>query len=75
MKRFEKFLFEFNGERTSSYVASSGFQWRFCRRFGIKHLANSGEKLASNKDAAAEFIEDFSSVTEMFDFDQNGRLK
>ena len=59
----------------SSFVTSSGFQWRFCRRFGIKHLAIFGEKLASNKDTAAEFIFDFSSVTEMFDFDQIGGIK
>ena len=55
------------GESSSSFAASSGFQWKFCNRFGIKHLAISGEKLASNEDAATNFIADFFSVTEEFD--------
>ena len=52
------------------FTGSSGFQWRFCQRFGIKSLAISGEKLSSDSSAAKKFVEEFKSITEGYSLDQ-----
>ena len=43
-------------ESPQPFNSSSGFQWRFCNRFGIKSLAISGEKLSANLVYADEFV-------------------
>ena len=39
-----------------SFVASKGWRWRFCCRFGIYQLAIQGEKLSSDDARAEDFV-------------------
>ena len=43
-----------HGETT--FKASEGWKWRFCRRHGIRQLSVQGEKLSGDKDEAEKFI-------------------
>ena len=52
------------------FKASAGFQWRFCKRFGIKSLAIFGEKNSSDKTSADEFIKSFRNLTQGYSEDQ-----
>lgn len=52
------------------FSASTGFQWRFCKRFGIRNLAIAGEKLNADQPAASETIEEFPSLIEGYSLDQ-----
>ena len=58
------------GESSKPFVASSGFQWRFCGRFGLRNLTLSGEKLSSDSFSAEQFINGFSVMTEGYSADQ-----
>ena len=40
---------------SSSFEASTGWQWRFCQRHGIRQLSLQGEKLSSDLDAPDSF--------------------
>ena len=42
---------------SSSFQASTGWQWRFCQRHGIRQLTLQGEKLSCDSDAPAPFRE------------------
>lgn len=52
------------------FSASTGFQWRFCNRFGIRGLAISGEKLSADYPAAEETVAEFPSLIEGYALDQ-----
>ena len=64
----------------STFVASPGWKWRFCRRHGIRNLSIHGEKLSSDKKAADEFVSSFSkfvkdqnfSLDQVFNCDETG---
>ena len=58
------------GESSQPFIASSGFQWRFCKRFGIRNLSICGEKLSSNTFAAEQFVEEFPSMINGYSLDQ-----
>ena len=66
------------GEHSRPFSASTGFQWRFCRRFGLRNLKICGEKLSSDSSAANKFINEFSVITEgysehqIFNCDETG---
>ena len=51
-------------DATKSFSGSTGFQWRFCNRFGIRNLAIAGEKLSADKSAAYETISEFPELIE-----------
>ena len=51
-------------DATKSFSGSTGFQWRFCNRFGIRNLAIAGEKLSADKSAAYETISKFPELIE-----------
>ena len=52
------------GEHSRPFSASTGFQWRFCRRFGLRNLKICGKKLSADSAAANKFIYEFSNITE-----------
>jgi hypothetical protein len=56
----------------SSFSASSGWLWRFCKRHGIRSLSMQGEKLSANVESAEEFCSTFQSFIkkENFSLDQ-----
>ena len=58
------------GESSKPFVASSGFQWRFCEMFGLGNLTISGEKLSSDSLSAEQFINGFSAMIEGYSVDQ-----
>ena len=66
------------GKSSMPFVASSGLQWRFCGRFGLRNLTISGEKLSSDGLSAEQFINGFSAMTEgysakqIFNCDETG---
>ena len=66
-KEFHSLLY---GDSGQPFNASSGFQWRFCKRHGIKSLAISGEKLSSNTFAAEKFVQEFPDSIEGYSLDQ-----
>ena len=39
----------------SNFCGSTGWQWRFCKRHGIRNLALQGEKLSADSEAAHMF--------------------
>jgi len=51
------------GEHSRPFSASTGFQWRFCKRFGLRNLKLCGEKLSADSLAANKFINEFSVIT------------
>ena len=66
------------GEHSKPFLASSGFQWRFCGRFGLRNLKICGEKLSSDSSSAEQFVNEFSGITEgysehqIFNCDETG---
>ena len=46
----------------AQFMASDGWKWRFCKRYGIKNLAVHGEKLSGDKVAAKAFVHHFLDV-------------
>ena len=54
----------------SQFNASYGFQWRFCKRFGIKTLAVAGEKVSADVISADEFVSSFKDLTNGYSLDQ-----
>ena len=65
-----KFFFSQIYPSEGEFKASTGFQWRFCKRFGINSLAIFGEKNSSDKAAANEFVEKFKLITKGYSEDQ-----
>ena len=45
----------------SSFSGSTGWQWRFCKRHGIRNLSLEGEKLSADTEASATFITSWST--------------
>ncbi len=58
------------GESFQQFIASCGFQWRFCHRFGIEDLFISGEKLSSNTFPAEQFVKEFPDLINGYSLDQ-----
>ena len=52
------------GEHSRPFLASTGFQWRFCRKFGLRNLKICGETLSADSSAANIFINGFFVITE-----------
>ena len=52
-----------NGEDTK-FTASSGWQWQFCERHGIRSLSVQDEKLSANDEAAEDFHSTFQSFVQ-----------
>ena len=52
------------------FSASSGFQWRFSKRHGLKHLSIQGEQVSANVVSACDFQAHFSSMIENYTHDQ-----
>ena len=48
------------------FQGSNGFLWRFSKRFGIKSLAISGEKLSANLVSAEAFVNNFKEMTQEY---------
>ena len=65
-----KFFFSQIYPSEREFKTSTGFQWRFCKRFGINSLAIFGEKNSSDKAAADEFVEKFKLITKGYSNDQ-----
>ena len=59
-----------NPEAEKPFISSSGYQWRFCNRYGIRNLSIAGEKLHANRDAAEEFKTDFPGLIDSYDLNQ-----
>ena len=57
-------------ECLNPFIASTGFQWRLCNRFGIKSLAITGEKLSTDHVSADEFVQLFGELTAGYTLDQ-----
>ena len=70
MEKASEFYRLIYGENSKTFVGSSGFQWRFCNRFGIKNLVICGEKLSSDVSSAEEFSKNFSELTAGYSADQ-----
>ena len=56
----------------SKFQASSGWQWRFCKRHGIRNLSLQGEKLSADREGGEDFITFFTEFIEEkgFNLDQ-----
>ena len=48
----------------SNFSGSTGWQWRYCKRHGIRNLSLEGEKLSANTEASATFITSFTEFVE-----------
>ena len=48
----------------SSFSGSTGWQWRFCKRHGIRNLSLEGEKLSADTEASGTFITSFNEFVE-----------
>ena len=48
----------------SSFSGSTGWQWRFCKRHGIRNLSLEGEKVSADTEASATFITSFNEFVE-----------
>jgi len=67
-----------HGETT--FKASEGWKWRFCKRHGIRQLSVQGEKLSGNKEEADKFKVSFRklvkeknfSLDQIFNCDETG---
>ena len=57
-------------ESLKPFIASTGFQWRFCNRFGIKGLVITGEKLSADHVSADECVQSFGELTTGYTLDQ-----
>ena len=66
------------GEHSRPFSASTGFQWRFCRRFGLRNFIICGKKISADSSTANKFINEFSVITEgyseqqIFNCDETG---
>lgn len=58
--QFSKRMHGVNAE----FAGSTGWQWRFCKRHGIRSLSLQGEKLSANKEAAADLTQSFCTFVE-----------
>lgn len=58
-----------HGETT--FKASEGWKWRFCKRHGIRQLSVQGEKLSGNKEASDKFKVSFRKLVKEKDFSLN----
>ena len=64
----------------SVFSASTGWQWRFCKRHGIRNLSLQGEKLSANLEVGKDFVTYFSefietshlSMDQIFNCDETG---
>ena len=56
----------------SKFQASSDWQWRFCKRHGIRNLSLQGEKLSADREGGEDFITFFTEFIEEkgFNLDQ-----
>ena len=52
------------------FSASSGFQWRFGKRHGFKHLSIQGEQVSADVVSACDFQAHFSSMIENYTHNQ-----
>ena len=65
-------------DSTKEFIASTGFQWRFSKRHGLKNLAIQGEQASADVVSACEFQSQFSTVIEgysphqVFNCDETG---
>ena len=48
----------------SQFSGSTGWQWRFCKRHGIRNLSLQGEKLSADNEASDEFVSSFAEFVE-----------
>ena len=48
----------------AEFKGSTGWQWRFCNRHGIRSLSLEGEKLSADKEAADTFVPRFRKMVE-----------
>ncbi len=57
----------------STFQASCGWQWRFCKQHGIRNLKMQGEKMSADKDGAENFITSYTKFIEenSFNLDHN----
>ena len=55
----------------SSFSGSTGWQWRFCKRHGIRNLSLEGEKLSANTEASGTFITPFNELVEEYQLTLN----
>ena len=57
-EKAQLFYQQLHGDSSSStFQASTGWQWRFCQRHGIRQLSLQGEKLSADLDAPDPFRE------------------
>ena len=67
-----------NGE--TDFTASKGWEWRFCKRHGIRQLSVQGEKLSNDEKQAEVFVSAFReliqtknlSLNQIFNCDETG---
>jgi len=57
-------------EPEKTFTGSTGFQWKFCKRHGIKNLSLQGEKAWADASAAEEFNGNFSNLISSYSLDQ-----
>lgn len=50
--------------KDAKFSGSTGWQWRFCKRHGIRNLSLQGEKLSANREASSDFIPYFNNFIE-----------
>ena len=58
------------GDSDKQFTGSTGFQWRFCKRHGIRNLAIQGEKASADSEAAKDFQQEFPSLISSYTLDQ-----
>ena len=58
------------GDSDKHFTGSTGFQWRFCKRHGIRNLAIQGEKASADSEAAEDFQQEFPSFISGYILDQ-----
>ena len=58
------------GDSDKSFTGSTGFQWRFCKRHGIRNLAIQGGKASADSGAAEDFQHEFPSLISGYNVDQ-----
>ena len=69
-------------EKKASFFqeASSGWQWRFCKRHGIRNLSLQGEKMLADREGCEDFITFFTefiqdkgfTLHQIFNCDETG---
>ena len=68
------------GEHSRSFLASTGFQYRFQKMFGLRNLKICGEKISSDSSSAEQFINEFIGITkdyskyQIFNCNETGRI-